>query len=115
MVYHLAAQPGISATTPFEQYERNNMVATHRLVEAAVAAGGVEMFINVATSSIYGAHATDSEETAPKPTSHYGATKLGAEQLVMAAAREGRLRGVLAAAVLGLWGARAGPRSCIRS
>jgi len=88
VVYHLAAQPGISATTPFETYERNNIVATNRLVLAAMATDSLRCFVNVATSSVYGKHATDSEETAPKPTSYYGVTKLAAEQLVMAFHRE---------------------------
>lgn len=85
-VVHLAAQPGISATTPWEDYHRNNIVATHRLLEAAKAAG-VKRFVNVATSSVYGLHATDTEEVAPKPASWYGATKLAAEAEVMAAYR----------------------------
>ena len=34
IVYHLAAQPGISASTPFESYLRNNFVASQRLLEA---------------------------------------------------------------------------------
>lgn len=88
IIYHLAAQPGISATTPFETYERNNIIATHRLALAAMDADSLKCFVNVATSSVYGKHATDSEETAPKPTSYYGVTKLAAEQLVMAFSRE---------------------------
>src|SRR5512147_2063528 len=28
VAYHLAAQPGISASTPFEDYVRNNVMAT---------------------------------------------------------------------------------------
>jgi len=38
-VLHFAAQPGISATTPWESYFRNNILATHRLVEASRSAG----------------------------------------------------------------------------
>ncbi|MFH0911858.1 MAG: NAD-dependent epimerase/dehydratase family protein [Planctomycetota bacterium] len=90
-IFHLAAQPGISADTPFEAYLRNNLVATHRLAEAARGLKSLRAFVNVSTSSVYGAHATDSEETPPKPTSFYGVTKLGAEQLVLALSREGRL------------------------
>ncbi|HEX6383883.1 MAG TPA: NAD-dependent epimerase/dehydratase family protein [Anaerolineae bacterium] len=87
-IYHLAAQPGISATTPFEKYVRNNIIATHRLLEASKPSPSLRCFVNVSTSSVYGAHATDSEEAAPKPTSYYGVTKLAAEQLVMAYQRE---------------------------
>lgn len=87
-IYHLAAQPGISATTPFEDYLRNNVVATQRLLEASKQLASLRCFVNVSTSSVYGQHATDSEEVAPKPTSYYGVTKLAAEQLVMAYQRQ---------------------------
>ncbi|MFX0095309.1 MAG: NAD-dependent epimerase/dehydratase family protein, partial [Candidatus Hodarchaeota archaeon] len=87
-IYHLAAQPGISATTTLETYVRNNIIATHRLVDACQTLSSLQCFINVSTSSVYGAQATDSEETPPKPTSFYGVTKLAAEQLVLAFQRE---------------------------
>lgn len=88
VVCHLAAQPGISAITSFEDYLRNNLIATRRLAETAMDSPTLKCFINVATSSVYGKHATDTEETAPKPTSYYGVTKLAAEQLVMAYQRD---------------------------
>ena len=88
VIYHLAAQPGISATTPFEDYLRNNLVATQRLLQAAARVPKLSLFVNIATSSIYGADATGDETTEPRPTSYYGVTKLAAEQLVMAAARD---------------------------
>jgi nucleoside-diphosphate-sugar epimerase len=87
-VFHVAAQPGISATVPFETYLRNNVTATQRLLEAARRAPGLRAFINISTSSVYGADATGGETTEPRPTSHYGVTKLAAEQLVLALARE---------------------------
>jgi len=93
-VFHLAAQPGISATVPFELYERNNILATHRLLEALDGSSTLKGFINFATSSIYGRHATDDETAAPKPTSYYGVTKLAAEQLVLAKQRESGFPGI---------------------
>jgi len=36
IIYHAAAQPGIAATVPLETYVRNNIIATHRLLEAAL-------------------------------------------------------------------------------
>jgi UDP-glucuronate 4-epimerase len=87
IIYHLAAQPGISAMTSFEDYVNNNFIATDRLLEASKTLSSLKCFINISTSSVYGAHATDTEETAPKPTSYYGVTKLAAEQLVLAANR----------------------------
>jgi len=88
VVYHLAAQPGISASTPFEAYARNNLTAAHRLIEAVKDLPTLKLFVNIATSSVYGKHATDSEDTPPKPTSYYGVTKLAAEQLVLAYHRD---------------------------
>jgi nucleoside-diphosphate-sugar epimerase len=86
-IYHPAAQPGISATVTFETYARNNITATHRLLEAVKRSPSLRGFANVSTSSVYGAFATESEESEPKPTSYYGVTKLAAEQLALAYAR----------------------------
>ncbi len=90
-VFHLAAQPGISATTTYEQYVRNNLTATFNLLEAVRSLPDLQCFVNVATSSIYGKFAYDAEDVAPKPTSSYGVTKLAAEQLVLAYHREQEL------------------------
>ena len=81
-IFHLAGQPGISATTSPETYIRNNIVATNRLLEASRQLPTLKCFVNISTSSVYGAHATDSEEIPPKPTSYYGVTKLAAEHMV---------------------------------
>lgn len=88
VVYHLAAQPGLSATTLFQTYVRNNITATYRLLEAARRAPRLKGFVNICTSSVYGSDATGSETSEPKPTSHYGVTKLAAEQLVLSYARD---------------------------
>jgi len=88
IVYHAAAQPGISATTTFETYARNNITATYRLLEAVKRSPSFRGFINISTSSVYGADATGDETTEPKPTSYYGVTKLAAEQLVLAHTRD---------------------------
>ncbi len=87
-IFHLAGQPGISATTPLDTYIRNNIVATDRLLIASRQLPTLKCFVNISTSSVYGRHATDSEETPPKPTSYYGVTKLAAEQLALALHRE---------------------------
>lgn len=88
VVYHVAAQPGISGTATFAHYIRNNIHATQQLLTAAQQSGTMRLFLNVATSSIYGKMAVGSEDTAPQPISHYGVTKLTAEQLVLARFRE---------------------------
>lgn len=83
VVFHFAAQPGISATTPFEDYVRNNITATHRLLEAARKVPGLQGFVHISTSSVYGTVAYGNEEAEVKPTSYYGVTKLAAEQLAL--------------------------------
>ncbi|MBA3945789.1 MAG: NAD-dependent epimerase/dehydratase family protein [Herpetosiphonaceae bacterium] len=88
VVFHAAAQPGISATTPFQTYVDNNLTATYRLLQAAQQANHLQGFVYLSTSSVYGADATGSETTEPRPTSWYGVTKLAAEQVVLAAARD---------------------------
>lgn len=87
-VYHSAAQPGISAMTPFETYVRNNITATYRLLEAVRDSPSFQGLVNISTSSVYGADASGDETTEPKPTSYYGVTKLAAEQLALAYARD---------------------------
>lgn len=88
IIYHLAAQPGISATTPFNDYVQNNIMVTQNLIEISKQLPNFSCFVNIATSSIYGKMATESEDALPKATSAYGVTKLAAEQLVLAAHRD---------------------------
>lgn len=91
-IFHFAAQPGISATTPFSDYLRNNIVATQNLVSWVMAHNsGLKMFVNIATSSVYGRVAALKETELPLPISNYGVTKLAAEQLVLAHQRAGDL------------------------
>lgn len=87
-IYHLAAQPGNLPTISFETYLRNNLIATRRLALAAMELSTLKCFINTATSSVYGKQATDPEDVAVQPVSHYGVTKLAAEQLVLAYQRD---------------------------
>ena len=87
-IFHFAAQPGISQTCTFEDYFSNNIIATKNLVDYALSCLDLKLFINIGTSSIYGLEATFPEDIAPKPASHYGVTKLAAEQLVLQKSRE---------------------------
>jgi len=87
-VFHLAGQPGISAAVPLADYVRNNLVAMDKLLAACQQQSLLRCFVNVSTSSVYGRHAYDPENAAPKPTSYYGVTKLAAEQLALALHRE---------------------------
>jgi nucleoside-diphosphate-sugar epimerase len=88
VIYHSAAQPGISADTSFEVYVKNNIVATYRLLESIKNSKTLKCFINISTSSVYGEEATGAEDTELKPNSYYGVTKLAAEQLSMAYHRQ---------------------------
>ncbi|MBR9706928.1 MAG: NAD-dependent epimerase/dehydratase family protein, partial [Candidatus Diapherotrites archaeon] len=92
VVFHLAAQPGIFSLTkgkiPFDAYLKNNVVATHRVLEALQKSTSLKLMVFTSTSSVYGSNASGDEETAPAPTSYYGVTKLAAEQLVLAYNRE---------------------------
>jgi UDP-glucose 4-epimerase len=84
-VYHLAAQAGVRPSwgRDFEIYADNNVLATQRLLEAAVAAG-VPRFVYASSSSVYGdAPALPlREDGVCRPVSPYGVTKLAAEHLV---------------------------------
>ena len=88
IVIHAAAQPGNSAATTFATYVRNNLQATWCLLEALRGSPTLQFFVNISTSSVYGHEATAPESAAAQPVSHYGVTKLAAEQLVMARQRE---------------------------
>jgi len=85
-VYHLAAQPGLSANTPRSAFTRNNVRATERLLAALNNAPALRAFFYVSSSSVYGADATGREHTPPAPISAYGRTKLRAERAVRATA-----------------------------
>ncbi|TXD82769.1 NAD-dependent epimerase/dehydratase family protein [Subsaximicrobium wynnwilliamsii] len=87
-IFHFAAQPGISQSSTFEDYFSNNILATKNLIDYAEGCAHLKLFVNIGTSSIYGLEATFPEDVASKPASHYGVTKLAAEQLVLQKSRE---------------------------
>jgi nucleoside-diphosphate-sugar epimerase len=88
-IFHFAAQPGISDSVPFTAYFENNVIATQKLLQFVVQKNKeLKLFVNIATSSIYGKEAFYDEEKAPRPASNYGVSKLAAEQLVLFHARE---------------------------
>ena len=87
-VFHLAAQPGVrSFGAVFDRYVRDNVLATQRVLEAAVGAGARVVFAS--SSSVYGdaERYPTPEDTPPRPLSPYGITKLACEHLVRAYAR----------------------------
>lgn len=87
-IFHFAARPGISSASTFTDYLTNNVVATKQLIDFALTCKNLKLFVNIGTSSIYGLEATFAETAVPKPASHYGVTKLAAEQLVLQKSRE---------------------------
>jgi len=92
VIYHFAAQPGIAAGTSFHLFERNNILATQRLLDWSQTLGeGLKMFVNISTSSVYGLEAEGDESVRAEPASDYGVTKLAAEQIVLAANRIHRI------------------------
>jgi nucleoside-diphosphate-sugar epimerase len=86
VVFHLAGQPGVrlSWSDGFADYTSHNVLATQRLLEAAMAASpGIQRFVYASSSSVYGnaaAYPTD-EDMPTSPHSPYGVTKLAAEHL----------------------------------
>jgi len=82
VVFHVAGQPGVrSFGDVFELYLRRNLLATQRVLEAAVAAGCRVVFTS--SSSIYGdaERYPTPEDVEPRPNNPYGITKLGCEHL----------------------------------
>ena len=92
IVIHCAAQPGISSDVLFAEYERNNIQATKNLVDACLDQSNRPFVLHISTSSVYGLEATGAEDAEPKPASDYGVTKLAAEQLVLSAVRQDKLK-----------------------
>ena len=83
-VYHLAAQAGVRASwgRDFSLYTDHNVLATQRLLEAALEAGRPRI-VYASSSSVYGdTKALPLREDSPcHPVSPYGVTKLAAEHL----------------------------------
>jgi UDP-glucuronate 4-epimerase len=84
-VFHLAGQPGVASFGGiFPVYVRQNVLASQRLFEEAVAAGTRVVFAS--SSSVYGDAETypTAEDVVPRPISPYGITKLACEHLARA-------------------------------
>jgi nucleoside-diphosphate-sugar epimerase len=90
VVFHLAGQPGVRSSwgDAFETHVTRNIRVTQRLLEA-VRDRPLRRIVFASSSSVYGNSATypSHEDDLPAPHSPYGVTKLAAEQLVGAYAR----------------------------
>lgn len=87
VLIHLAGRPGVRESwgDDFDLYVEDNILATHRLLEAAAEAR-LRKFVFASSSSVYGnGNGRPSKETdEPAPISPYGVTKLAAERLCLA-------------------------------
>jgi nucleoside-diphosphate-sugar epimerase len=90
-VFHQAGQPGVRTSwgDDFGEYVTHNVLATQRLMEAAVTAGSVRGMVYASSSSVYGdaEQLPTCEDALPQPISPYGVTKLAAEHLCRAYGR----------------------------
>ena len=81
-LFHLAAMPGLNRSwLAFDEYNRCNLTATHRLLEALKGSATLKRMIYASTSSVYGKYASGDENLPTRPSSPYGITKLAGEQL----------------------------------
>jgi nucleoside-diphosphate-sugar epimerase len=90
-IFHQAAQPGVRASweAGFAAYVENNLLATHRLLEATRRAS-VTAFVFASSSSVYGnvPEGLVAEDAPLRPLSPYGVSKLASEELVQVYHRE---------------------------
>ena len=112
VVFHVAALPSVprSLADPWGSHDAN-VNATVRLLQAAHAAG-VRRVVFSSSSSVYGDTPTlpKVEDVEPRPRSPYAASKLAAEQYVLAYARAGLVEGV-ALRYFNVFGPRQSPDS----
>jgi nucleoside-diphosphate-sugar epimerase len=81
-IFHLAAMPGLTRSwLDFDLYNRHNLTATHRLLEALKGSSSLKQLIYASTSSVYGKYASGDENLPIRPSSPYGITKFASEQL----------------------------------
>ncbi|MGL4423270.1 MAG: NAD-dependent epimerase/dehydratase family protein [Gemmataceae bacterium] len=81
-VFHLAAMPGLNKSwLSFDDYNRANLTATHRLLESLRRNTALTKLLYASTSSVYGKYASGDESLPTRPSSPYGITKLAGEQL----------------------------------
>ncbi len=84
-LFHLAAQAGVRASWggEFSIYTTNNILATQKLLEAAISSE-LSSLVFASSSSVYGDNAAlpMGEDVPLHPVSPYGVSKLAAEKLV---------------------------------
>lgn len=84
VVVNEAAMAGLAPSwADLELYAGCNLIGLGRLIEASERAG-IERFVQISTSSVYGTEAVGDEDRPKRPSSPYGVTKLAAEHLLLA-------------------------------
>lgn len=86
VVFHLAAIPGVRPSwgSAFDEYASCNVIATQRVMNAAIHAR-VPRVVVASSSSVYGrTDEPSTEDAATRPLSPYGVTKLATETLALA-------------------------------
>lgn len=85
VIFHQAAQAGVRASwgKEFQRYTDCNILATQRLLEAAMHTKTLQRFVYASSSSVYGNSNVlpVTENVIPQPVSPYGVSKLAAEHL----------------------------------
>ncbi|MFE9222505.1 NAD-dependent epimerase/dehydratase family protein [Streptomyces lavendulae] len=116
IVFHLAAATGVRPSwgVNFADYMRDNITATHHLVQECERAD-VRRLVLASSSSVYGTAPQPSAEDGPLlPISPYGVSKLAAEQLALAyAARSASVTSTVALRFFTVYGPRQRPDMAI--
>ncbi|MEV7442838.1 SDR family NAD(P)-dependent oxidoreductase [Streptomyces sp. NPDC091204] len=116
VVFHLAAATGVRPSwgMNFAGYMRDNIAATHHLVQECERAA-VRRLVLASSSSVYGTAPQPSTEDGPLlPISPYGVSKLAAEQLALAyAARSIAVTSTVALRFFTVYGPRQRPDMAI--
>jgi UDP-glucose 4-epimerase len=95
-VIHLAALNEWDSVKYPEEAQRVNVDQTRILLENGIAKG-VQQFVYFSTAHVYGSPLVGriSEETPPKPTHPYAITHYQAEDFVISAAKQNRIKGIV--------------------
>lgn len=99
-VVHFAAHTHVDASfSSSVAFTENNVLGTHRLIQACVEAGFRGRFVHISTDEVYGESAAGAsaceDRSLLQPTNPYAASKVGAEALVHSYVASGKLDAVI--------------------